>query len=240
MIDFHSHFLPAIDDGSDSVETSLEMLRESRRQGVELMFATPHFYADEDDPQSFLQRRNEAYTLLCEAMKADGGDFPQIMLGAEILYFPGISVADEIVELGMGATPFLLIEPPMIPWRDSMLDEIEFLGENYRRIPVIAHVDRYMRLLRDNTLFDRLAGRHALIQVNASVFLYRDRLASMALEYLQQGRIQFIGSDCHNMDERAPNMGDAEQIIRSNGLGGYLDEIHGRLYNLLDEIEYEA
>jgi len=236
MIDFHSHFLPAIDDGSDSIETSLAMLRESQRQGVELMFATPHFYADMDDPESFLQRRNEAHALLREAMEADGGDFPEIRLGAEILYFPGISVADEIVELGMDKTPFLLIEPPMIPWRSSMLDEIEFLGENYDRIPVIAHVDRYMRLLRDNTLFDRLIDRHVLIQVNANFFLNREQ-APLALEYLREGRIQFVGSDCHNMEDRAPNLGYAEQVIRMNGAGGYFDEIHDRLYNLLDEIE---
>lgn len=239
MIDFHSHILPAIDDGSDSVETSLAMLRESWDQGVALMFATPHFYADEDDPASFLRRRNAAHARLCEAMEADGGVFPQIMLGAEILYFPGISVADEIVELGMGKTPFLLIEPPMMPWRDSMLDEIELLGENFDRIPVIAHVDRYMHMLRDHSLFDRLAGRHVLIQVNASFFLNRD-LAPMAMEFLRQRRIQFIGSDCHNMDDRVPNMGPADQFIRRKGAGGFLDEMHARLYNLLDEIENEA
>ena len=239
MIDFHSHFLTAIDDGSDSVKTSLAMLRESWEQGVSLMFATPHFYADVEDPESFLRRRNDAHALLCEAMAADGGVFPQIMQGAEILYFPGISVADEIVELAMGSTPFLLVEPPMMPWHDSMLDEIELLGENYDVIPVIAHVDRYIRLLRDATLFDRLADRHVLAQVNASFFLNRD-LAPLALEMLQEERIQFIGSDCHNMDDRAPNMGPAEQVIRRNGLGAYLDEIDDRLFNLLDEIENGA
>lgn len=237
MIDFHSHFLPAIDDGSDSVETSLAMLHESWEQGVALMFATPHFYADEDDPQSFLERRDRAWELLQKAMALDGGPFPEIMLGAEILYFPGISVADEIIRLGMGNTPFLLIEPPMMPWRDSMLDEIEQLGENLQRIPVIAHVDRYMRMLRDNTLFDRLEDRRMLAQVNASFFLYRES-APRALDYLRQERIQFIGSDCHNMDERSPNMGFAETVIRMNGASGFLDAMNDRLYGLLDEIEH--
>lgn len=236
MIDFHSHFLPGVDDGSDSVQTSLEMLRESWRQGVRLMFATPHFYADEDDPQSFLERREQAYRLLCRGMELDGGEFPEIMLGAEILYFPGISVADEMAQLSMGDTPFLLIEPPMMPWRNSMLDEIEQLGENLQRIPVIAHVDRYMRMLRDDTLFDRLEGRRMLAQVNASFFLYRDSIPR-ALYYLRQERIQFVGSDCHNMDEREPNMGPAEEVIRMNGASGYFDAIQDRLYELLDEVE---
>ena len=50
MVDFHSHFLPGIDDGAADVPTGAEMLRESYRQGVRLMCATPHFYADEDAP----------------------------------------------------------------------------------------------------------------------------------------------------------------------------------------------
>ena len=47
VIDFHSHVLPGIDDGSRNIETSIEMLRLSRNAGVDRMIATPHFYADE-------------------------------------------------------------------------------------------------------------------------------------------------------------------------------------------------
>jgi len=231
MIDFHSHFLPGIDDGSDCVETSLAMLHESYRQGVRLMFATPHFYADEDDPESFLLRRSHAYRELREAIaERQDTEIPEILLGAEILFFPGMSVAEELVELGMERTPFLLIEPPMMPWSNSMLDEIELTGENLRRIPVIAHVDRYMRMLRDSTLIDRLKGRRMLVQVNASFFLYDSQ---RALDYLRQNRIQFIGSDCHNMEQRAPNMGPAEEIIRLDGASEALQAINKRVYSLL-------
>jgi protein-tyrosine phosphatase len=231
MIDFHSHFLPGIDDGSDCVETSLAMLHESYRQGVRLMFATPHFYADEDDPESFLLRRSHAYRELREAIaERQDTEIPEILLGAEILFFPGMSVAEELVELGMERTPFLLIEPPMMPWSNSMLDEIELTGENLRRIPVIAHVDRYMRMLRDSTLIDRLKGRRMLVQVNASFFLYDSQ---RALDYLRQNRIQFIGSDCHNMEQRAPNMGPAEEIIRLDGASDSFEAMNKRIFSLL-------
>ena len=53
MIDFHSHILPCMDDGADSIETSLAMLRESKRQGVDLICSTSHFYADEDGSAVF-------------------------------------------------------------------------------------------------------------------------------------------------------------------------------------------
>ena len=56
MIDFHSHILPAMDDGSKNIEESLQMLRMLQEQGVERVIATPHFYADENPPDVFLRR----------------------------------------------------------------------------------------------------------------------------------------------------------------------------------------
>ena len=234
MIDFHSHILPGIDDGADSVETSLGMLRESARQGVDVICATSHFYADEMDPKEFLFRRNRAYDQLREAI-GDGSNYPRILLGAEVLYFPGISVADEIRGLCLEGTPFLLIEPPMIPWSDSMLEEIELCGESLSCIPVIAHLDRYMRILDDYSLFDRLNGRRLLIQVNASFFLHR-RSRELALACLREDRFQFVGTDCHNLYDRAPNMGEAAQVIRSAGLTEQLSDFQNRLYMMFNSI----
>ena len=215
MIDFHAHILPDLDDGSDSVETSLAMLRESGRQGVKMICATPHFYAQEDDPASFLERRASAW----EALKAvlDVSDaYPEIRLGAEVLYFPGMSVADELRTMTLEGTPFLLIEPPMMPWRETMLDEIQECGENLHCVPVIAHVDRYMRMLGDDTLLDRVYSRRMLAQVNASFFL-RESTRERAMKLLGSNRFQFVGSDCHDMQERRPNLGDAAEIIYSSG-----------------------
>ena len=231
MVDFHSHFLPGIDDGAEDVQTSLDMLCESYRQGVRLICATPHFYADEDDPRRFLSRRDEAYRLLTEDLKKTD-NVPEILLGAEVLYFPGISVADEIRAMTIGDSPFLLIEPPMVPWSRSMLDEIEQCGHTLRCIPVIAHIDRYMRLLHDPGLIDLVSGRRMLIQVNASFFLNPDT-ADRALEYLADVRFHFIGSDCHDMKERRPNLGAAAQVIRDAGLENAMDRAYKTVYDVL-------
>ena len=236
MIDFHSHILPGIDDGSDCVETSLAMLRESYRQGVDVICATSHFYADEENPASFLANRAEAYDRLQEAI-GDRPGFPKILLGAEILYFPGISVADEVRNLCMECTPFLLIEPPMMPWSDTMLDEIESCVQSLHCLPVIAHIDGYMRILNDYTLFDRVRDRRLLIQVNASFFLHRSSI-DLALSSLEAGDFHFIGSDCHNMENRAPNLGYAAQVIRENGGEESFQRLHAHLYKIL-KIEQE-
>ncbi len=220
MVDFHSHILPGIDDGAPNVFDSLEMLRESSSQGVDIICATPHFYADEEDPQSFLERRNKAWLDLRRRM-APEKSWPEIRLGAEVLFFPGISGAEEMKMLCIEGTHFLLIEPPMSPWSESMLEEIEECWNNLQVIPVIAHVDRYMSILRDPKLLERLKERRVLCQVNASFFL-RKSSCDLAMESLRADLFHFIGSDCHNTTDRAPNMAAAEEVITAEKDGSEL------------------
>ena len=66
---FHSPVLPAIDDGSRDVETSLEMLKILWSQGVKRVIATPHFDATRLSPNEFLQQRDESEQILRKAME---------------------------------------------------------------------------------------------------------------------------------------------------------------------------
>ena len=56
IIDFHSHILPGVDDGSQSVQESLAMLKMEAEQGIQHVIATPHFYPKHDSPEHFLER----------------------------------------------------------------------------------------------------------------------------------------------------------------------------------------
>ena len=84
-IDFHTHILPQVDDGSQSVEESLQMISALKASGVTCIALTPHFYPQRDDPQRFLARRDIAFEKLREAVKAspDISDV-HIIPGAEI------------------------------------------------------------------------------------------------------------------------------------------------------------
>ena len=63
-MDFHSHILPGIDDGSQSLEETVELLRLEARQGIDAVIATPHFYPDRDKPEAFLKNRARAVTAM--------------------------------------------------------------------------------------------------------------------------------------------------------------------------------
>ena len=213
---------------------SLRMLRESARQGVDVIFATPHFYADQEDPAAFLKRRTHAYETLMTALAEENIAAMNICLGAEILYFPGMCGAEELCRLKMGSTPCLLIEPPMMQWSDSMLDEIEETGRNFGCIPVIAHIDRYMRMLSDRKLIDRVKDRRLLVQVNASFFIHNDT-ADYSIELMNKGKIHFIGSDCHNTTSRAPNLGAAAESIFRAGRSADFARFNKRVYSFVGD-----
>ena len=232
MIDYHCHILPQVDDGPDLLSESMDILRRSREQGVEVMVSTSHFYADEDYPAQFVERRNAAFRRLREAMGRNTESYPLIVLGAEVLYFPGISQAQDIEKLVIGSGRTILVEPPMAPWNDTMLDEIVELGENLHCRPVIAHVDRYMRMLKDKRLMDRVLERNLLVQVNASWFLDPGTVKS-AVRNLKQGKIHLIGSDCHNLLSRSPNLGQARQQAKAYGAEAEFEELRRNALRLL-------
>ena len=142
MIDIHTHILPGMDDGSGSLEESLAMAKESARQGVRLLAATPHFYATQEDPERFLQRREKSLALL-ESAWQEG--FPTLLVGAEVRYFDGISRVEEVSWLTLDHTRILLLEMPFTSWSGRMVDEVLELQRSRGLQVLLAHVERYLK-----------------------------------------------------------------------------------------------
>lgn len=212
VIDFHSHVLPGIDDGSGSLEESIAMLRMETEQGVTRVVATPHFYPHRDDPERFLRRRQEAELRLREAMAAYD-DMPELDVGAEVYFFRGMSNYELLHELTIAGTGCILVEMPMSKWSDSMYAELKKINTDMGLIPIIAHVDRYISPLRTHGIPEKLAELPVLVQANANFFI-RSSTRSMAMKMLRGDKIHLLGSDCHNLTERKPNLGAAAELIR--------------------------
>ncbi len=208
MIDFHSHILPGIDDGSRDTDESLALLRMCSEQGITHIAATPHFYPADDSPERFLRRRDEALRALSE--KTDG-DAPRIIPGAEVYYFAGISRNDEILDLRIGDTGILLLEMPFAKWAPSMFTEIKALhGKRGVRV-MLAHIERYMKY-QDPGDWESLLEAGIIMQSNAEFFIDW-RTKHKALRLFRTGRIHVLGSDCHNLKSRTENMGRALDIL---------------------------
>jgi protein-tyrosine phosphatase len=207
VTDFHSHVLPDIDDGSRSVEESIAMLRREAEQGITHVVATPHFYPRYTAPERFLAERNRAETLLRQAMAGQPG-LPRLSVGAEVYFFRGMSESDHLSRLTIGQNGCILIEMPPAPWQEEIYRELVNIRQRQGLTPIIAHVDRYIAPFRTHNIPQRLAELPVLVQANADFFL-KNATAGMALRMLKADRIQLLGSDCHDLVSRPPNLGAA-------------------------------
>ncbi len=210
MIDFHSHILPEVDDGARNVEMSLEMLKNAYRDGIETVVATSHIYmGDESDIDKFLERRNAAYDILCNAMAKDGGKFPEIRLGAEVHVRRHIGRFESVPRLAIGGTDYILLEMPMHRrWHQEHFEAIYNLTTLGLK-PIMAHIDRYFSNRND---FENLKAVGAIFQVNADAFLYKSVRKEM-LKLYYDGYIHLLGSDMHNLRERPNRLKEAYDII---------------------------
>lgn len=211
LTDFHSHILPGMDDGSDSMEETLAMLRLEAAQGITHVIATPHFYPRHDAPERFLERRAHAEQQLHAALAAEAG-LPRVSVGAEVCFFPGMSQWEMLPQLTVGEGNCILIEMPPPPWSDGDYRELERIWQYRGLIPIVAHIDRYIRPFRSYGMLRQLSELPVLVQANADFFLTR-ATASMAMGLLKADQIHLLGSDCHNMTDRKPNLAPALQRI---------------------------
>ena len=207
MLDFHSHILPEIDDGAQSVEESVVMLKMLKEQGVKTIALTSHYIAMDESPDAFLQRRDE---------------MPKLLLGAEVYYYPNICKMDELSKLTLSDTGLLLLEMPMAPWGEYTIKEITDLVNSTNIQVVIAHIERAIKYQKKDTI-QRLIDNGVLMQVNASFFITKSTRRK-ALKMLKNDQIHFIGSDCHNVKYRPPKIDEALSIIENKFSKEFVNE----------------
>lgn len=208
MIDFHCHILPAVDDGSQSVQESLAMLSRLAEQKVDTVMATPHFHANRESVSDFLTRRQEAYDQLMAQMSVG---LPQVKLGAEVRYYQGISRMPHLKQLCLQDSNLLLLEMPLGKWTEYTLRELTDLASSYGIRLVMAHIERYLKE-QPASVWPRLLQSGALMQVNAPFFAGLGTRRK-ALKLLKNHSIHFLGSDSHNLSDRPPRLDEAMAVI---------------------------
>lgn len=229
MIDWHSHVLPGMDDGSRDAEESIALLEMLRSQGVDTVAATPHFYPNDESAERFLERRAQCLEALRGHLSEDS---PRIVVGAEVYYYNGISRMKELPLLKLEGTRLLLLEMPMCTWSEYTVRELSELTCRGNMQIVIAHLDRYLKLQKKSTL-EQIFESGALVQLNAAAFTsFSSRRAATSL--LKEGRAHFIGSDCHNLTSRAPRIGEAYDIIRKKLGEDFVSQMTDFGYSCLD------
>ncbi len=227
MTDLHTHILPGMDDGAQSMEEALMLLRMQAQQGVDTVALTPHFYKRRENATDFLARRKAAWIRLQEATQND--DYPKLILGAEVAWMSEMTQWPELEALCYQGTKTLLVELPTMPWTDSVFRELYSLEGRRGIMPMIAHVDRYFYFQKEKSI-ERLLEMGYPVQVSAEA-LFRLFTRKKALNLLENYEGLLI-SDCHNLTDRKPNIEAAMKIVEkklghrtAREIAGVTDEV---------------
>ena len=211
IIDFHSHILPGIDDGADTLETSLKMLEVSKSQGVETIVSTSHYYNFRESIESFVSRRDDAVYKLCKHINEHDIDLPEIVVGAEVRLFPGISKEENLSALCIEGTKNILIEMPYSTWSGWMYNEIyAIITKGYT--PIMAHIERYLGPVSEKEILEKLLSMEVCVQCNAESFSSW-KMRRFIKKLVKLGKLTVIGSDSHNLENRISHLDDAINYI---------------------------
>ena len=198
MVDIHSHILPQIDDGSQSLEQSIVMLERSIASGVDAIVATPHLY-----PGYFIastEQRDEKITELKAEVRRRKLPI-EVLPGRECFFNP--EIYDYEKDLGKLTIPdrgkYLLIESPMqeIPkYVDQMVFDLQVNGIT----PIIAHAERYYDVITDPNVLHKYIEAGCLIQINIGsvVGRYGKPIQRTAVILLEHHLGHIVASDMHS------------------------------------------
>lgn len=188
MIDIHSHLLPGVDDGSRSVEQSVEVLRKFETDGVDVLVCTPHLDASAASDAPY-----EKHVALLEQLKAAAPARPELRLGWEIMLdVPDADLTD--ARFGLGGSKAVLVEFPRTGVPDGSGAELARLRMS-GVMPVLAHPERYWGCTVDQVRAWR--GNGAAIQTDATILLGRSSMADLAKSFLEEGLVDVLASDNH-------------------------------------------
>ena len=203
-IDFHTHILPGVDDGADRCDTSLEMLNTLSEQGVETVVLTPHYYSHREPLDSFVERRDKAYSALLEAKES----LPvKTVLGAEVYFSEYLFNNPDLSALCIGDTKTMLLELPFdAKPNDTLFMQLDRMINEYSLDIVLAHIERYPSFIKSSNAMKTLAELGCLCQINLSSFqrFGKRRLFSL----VKKGYVGALGTDCHNLLSRKPSYHD--------------------------------
>ncbi|KJS08349.1 MAG: hypothetical protein VR73_05880 [Gammaproteobacteria bacterium BRH_c0] len=217
MIDIHCHLLPGIDDGSSSIEQSLQMAKLAVADGITHAILTPHINPGRwDNSTALIAAATEAFRA------ALGAENIALQLG----FAAEVRISDQIFQqLDNGQIPFLgeldgyqvmLLEFPhshIVPGTGKLVDWLI----RHRIRPLIAHPERNRELMQSPEKLLPLIDQGCLAQVTGASLTGRFGEGSSAAAefYIRKQVISYVASDAHNTSTRPPAMAAARQIIAS-------------------------
>lgn len=208
MIDLHSHIIPNVDDGSRTINESIEILNEAKKVGFSDVILTSHYILDYNETNA------EELVILKEKLQEKINDI-SLHSGMEIYIDEKIT---ELIQskkvLTLAGSRYLLMELPLSN-NVNYLDYVVYSLQNNNIIPIIAHPERYSAVQNNYKIVEEYREKGCLIQSNyASILGYYGKDAQKTIKMLLKNNfVDFLGSDCHRRNSIYPNIPKAIKKI---------------------------
>lgn len=215
MIDVHCHYLPAVDDGAQDLQTALRLIKLARAEGVRKLVLTPHIHAGRwDNSLGFLQPRFDAFRNLV-ATKDMG---VELFLGAEVRLTP-----EALRLLNKGQIPFIggcdgmrvmLLELPDARIPPNALAAVRYLMDR-GVLPMIAHPERNKTVMANVNTLEPFVEEGCMLQLTAASVIgeFGERAFRTARAILKRGWASVVASDAHNLRHRRSRMKAAYRYL---------------------------
>ena len=219
MIDFHTHILPNIDDGSRNIQETINLLKEAKEAGFNAVVLTSHYkenYYETDIPE-----RDIWVKAISENIRNKGIDL-DLYLGNEIYMTENImNLLIEGKASTINNTCYVLFELPLESEPENLYNVIHSLKEN-KLIPVLAHPERYKFVQREPSLVsDLITEQEVLMQADYGSIIgqYGEKAQIIVQKLLENRMIHFLGSNVHRENTTYKIIPEAlEEIERIIGL----------------------
>ena len=224
LIDMHCHILPGVDDGSQSMEQTINMIKIAYEDGIRKMIVTPHYHIGR-----MIADRNKCQKQLAEVraeIEKLGMDM-ELYSGNEIYYFSEAmdKVADKQIETLAQSSYVLLEFEPKVDYQRIQRAVNDVAMEGY--VPIIAHIERYMCLVDKPDRGKELISQGALLQVNASsvVGKHGKDIQKFIKKLMKKELIAFVASDAHGDTSRRPRLMEAYEYVKKKHGEAYADDV---------------
>ena len=240
MIDIHSHILNNVDDGSDSLEDTLNILRKAEKAGFSDIILTPHYIENYyDNTKDFINKKiNELkQSLYREEIIVNLHQGNEIMLTDNT---PKILQECDISSLANSR--YILFE---LPFSNKMLnfENIIFELKEIGAIPVLAHPERYIYIQENPDELLKMMNLGILVQSNYGSFmgLYGKKAKVTAEILLKNKLIHFLSSDTHKQGTIYENIDKIiKNLIHISGDNKYIRKITTiNAQDILNDFEIE-
>lgn len=195
-VDMHNHLLPGIDDGSKSVDQSIQLISGLRQLGFNKFVCTPHIL-DGMYPNT-AKTIGQAHRQLQTALK-DQNQKIETVAAAEHMIDDGIARLIEKNDLCVMPGGYVLIEMSYLQESKALFQTILDI-QNLGYKPILAHPERYNYFHYNFDMYKQIKNAGCLLQLNLLAIsrYYGVEVKSTALTLIKSGMYDFVGTDLHH------------------------------------------